>query len=107
MRHQGDNPAPNRYLGFGKWGADGYIFAVRWQQWRKWTVPAAALLVLGSSFLPWYGLRLVARSDAGEQVEHRYVSAWAASTLWSIAILVSVAAGAVWLDGNSGAPELP
>lgn len=59
---------------------------------------AAGLLALVSAFLPWWAVRSrVGDVDGGLHDEVRHGMAWETSTRWTEAVLVTVAAAAVWL----------
>ena len=64
--------------------------------WTVLIVALAGLLVLAASFLPWYRVRWLA-SDNGIDSRHTNdASAWTASTQWTIAVLLAVAAAVGW-----------
>jgi hypothetical protein len=56
---------------------------------RNVSAPAAALLVLSTSFVPWF------RSEYadGDGTSSNSATAWQASTWWSVAVLLCLAAG--------------
>jgi hypothetical protein len=61
--------------------------------WRDRFVAWAGLLVLASSFLPWWMVRI----RVGTRYETHYGSAWRMSSRWSVAVVITVAAAAAWL----------
>jgi hypothetical protein len=61
--------------------------------WRDAAVGGSGLLVLASGFLPWWAVRV----RVGDATETYAGSAWRMSSRWSAAVLVTVAAAAVWL----------
>jgi hypothetical protein len=63
-------------------------------------VLAALVLVVAVSWLPWFG-RSVRDADHGGRTLRFDASAWAASTEWTVAVALAVAAGVVWLIARS------
>jgi hypothetical protein len=64
---------------------------------RDQLVPAAGLLVLVSSVLPWWVLRVRVGSDNGAHYETHYGTAWRMSSRWSTAVLLAAGAAAIWV----------
>jgi hypothetical protein len=64
---------------------------------RDWFVVAAGWLVLVSSFLPWWVLRVRVLDDSGTSYQTHYGTAWRMSTRWSAAVLIAVSVAALWL----------
>lgn len=61
-------------------------------EWRRRLVPGAGLLVLASSFLPWWVVQ-VRRGTADQTTyETSFGSAWGMSSRWSAAVLLTLGA---------------
>ncbi len=59
-------------------------------------VAAAGLLVLATSFLPWFHSRWAQSRDGVDSYATNYATAWTASTGWTVAILLALAATVLW-----------
>jgi hypothetical protein len=63
-----------------------------------WGVLACTTLVLAASLLPWYGIDwAVLGSATGARTGHSWANVWQFSSVWSVAVLLSAAAGLWWL----------
>jgi hypothetical protein len=65
---------------------------VAWS-WREQLVALAALAALAASFMPWWAVQV----RVGNHYETIAGSAWQTSTRWSLAVLITLAAAAIWL----------
>jgi hypothetical protein len=70
---------------------------------RERYVAGGGLLVLASSFLPWWTIRV----RVGTEYRSYDGSAWLMSSRWSAAILITVAAAAIWLTGRVTKRDVP
>src|SRR4051794_19485575 len=80
-----------------------------WRLIRSWLVPALGLLVVVTGFLPWYGARwqITTINPPSRSYGTDYLSAWQASTRWTVAIAMSAAAAAVWLLSRATLHRVP
>jgi len=68
---------------------------------RDWLVVGGGIALLAVSFLPWWGTTVTFRAGPGP-VE-RTANVWAASSFWSLAVVLGVAAAGLWLAHRPGA----
>ncbi|MEV4348534.1 hypothetical protein AB0J83_29105 [Actinoplanes sp. NPDC049596] len=59
-------------------------------------VATAGLLVVVSSFLPWYRSLTASSHNGVDSTITKTASAWTASTWWSVAIVLAIAATGLW-----------
>ena len=64
--------------------------------WNAVTVAVAGLLVLATSFLPWYHVRWLASDDGIDSWHTNVATAWTASTRWTTAVLLALTAAVLW-----------
>ncbi|WP_329085412.1 hypothetical protein [Streptosporangium sp. NBC_01469] len=69
--------------------------ASRWG-FREWGVLGFAVLLLAVSFWEWFGITWGVSDQHGERTEQSTANAWQASTAWSLAVLLGVAAALLW-----------
>ncbi|MEV4489965.1 hypothetical protein AB0K04_07610 [Micromonospora coxensis] len=76
---------------------------------RDRLVAGAGLLVLASSFLPWWTVQVRRMSEDGTTYETSFGSAWHMSSRWSAAVLITVGAlvvSLVWRHDRGRVPPL-
>ncbi|MGY0232177.1 hypothetical protein [Longispora urticae] len=67
------------------------------RQWRTWTVPGIALLVVAASFCPWFYAEFSTMAALDTAAGRHGATAWEASTRWSGAVLIAGGVGLAWL----------
>jgi hypothetical protein len=76
-------------------------FATRWGHW-EWAVAMVAALLLAVSFWDWYGVMFAIGVGSRSWTQALGVDAWHASTAWSAAVLLGVAAAVLLLGHGVG-----
>ncbi|HWG99197.1 MAG TPA: hypothetical protein VNV66_07715 [Pilimelia sp.] len=72
---------------------------------RRGLVPLAGLLVLASSFLPWWTVRILIENAEGVQSSARHASAGAASWQWSVGLALGLGVVVCWAGVEAFAPR--
>jgi hypothetical protein len=68
------------------------------RRWLDVAIAAAVVVLLASSFLPWYRSGWAGSEDGvGAFYATSSATAWQASTGWSVAVVLGVVAGLAWL----------
>src|SRR5919199_1308300 len=69
---------------------------------REGALAVTASLLVGASFLPWYGLDWHAKLWGLYWPDGRAASAWNSSADWSTAVLLGVTAAVLWIGWGPG-----
>ncbi|MGS2620132.1 hypothetical protein ACVCAH_37575 [Micromonospora sp. LZ34] len=78
-------------------------------EWRRRLLPGAGLLVLASSFLPWWMVRVRHMTEHKTTYETFFGSAWGMSSRWSAAVLLTLGAvvvSMIWRHNRGRVPSL-
>ncbi|MFI5490347.1 hypothetical protein [Micromonospora echinaurantiaca] len=78
-------------------------------EWRRRLLPGAGLLVLASSFLPWWMVRVRHMTEHETTYETFFGSAWGMSSRWSAAVLLTLGAivvAMIWRHAQGRMPSL-
>jgi hypothetical protein len=70
---------------------------------RDWLVVGGGIGLLVASFRPWWGTTVAYRGTGGSGSYERSANAWAASSFWSLAVVLGVVAAGLWLAHRPGA----
>ena len=69
---------------------------------RDWVVVGGGVVLLAVSFRPWWGTTVAYRGSFGSGLYETSASAWAASSYWSLAVVLGVAAAGLWVADRPG-----
>jgi len=69
---------------------------------RDWLIVGGGIGLLAVSFLPWWGTTVAFRGAGGTGRFETTANAWAASSFWSLAVVLGVVAAGLWLAHRPG-----